>query len=247
MIVLSAGMQKAGSAWFFNMTNDMLVSCGSADCRTIRERYRLGRLMTAANCNIDSPTFLRMAWIGLPALFGETYVVKTHEAPTSSVRRMLRRGSLKATYIYRDPRDVAVSLFEHGRRIREQGIQSNTGFDRLETLEDAIHFANMKIAIWQEWRACQGVLMMRYEDLVADPLSSCQRVAEHLSLSLSEQDLQQVIQRYDAKRAAQGKAPHPLHFNKGVSGRWKQELSNDQQELCIVHFGDLLPEMGYGL
>jgi hypothetical protein len=245
MIVLSSGMQKAGSAWLFNLTNDMLVASGYRDCRELRDRYRLRRWMTAANCNIGDPALLKLILVGLPHFFGNTYALKTHEGPTSMVRWMIKSERMRATYIYRDPRDVAVSVFEHGRRLRERGAKSNTGFDRISTLEDAIRFAQDKLSIWRAWSDGSEALLMRYEDLRENPLESCTRVADFLELPVAESELHAIIERYDAKRAASGQAPHPLHFNKGISGRWAQVLTPDQIELCQECYGSMLPEMGY--
>ena len=39
MIIVSAGMQKSGSALFYNIINDMLVEYGFKDARLIKEKF----------------------------------------------------------------------------------------------------------------------------------------------------------------------------------------------------------------
>lgn len=245
MIVLSAGMQKAGTAWYLNLTNDMLIAAGHDDCRQVRLRYRLGRFMTEANCNIGSPTLQKLLAVSWPALLGRSYVLKTHEGPTRSVAAMARTGVLKPTYIYRDPRDVVVSLYEHGERLRSEKAVSATGFDRLDSYEAAIEFVEQRLPIWRAWSEQPRALIVRYEDLAADPLRECRRLKSHLGLSLDEQAIGRIVDRYTADRAARGETPHSLHFNKGIAGRWRGVLSASISKLCEARFGTYLSKMGY--
>ena len=67
MIILSVGMPRAGSGWYYNLTNDLILATGGQDARQIRKKYHLGRILTEVNCNIgtlDSPA----AWIGVGAI-----------------------------------------------------------------------------------------------------------------------------------------------------------------------------------
>ncbi|MDQ3112240.1 MAG: hypothetical protein M3R17_20335 [Bacteroidota bacterium] len=41
MIVISAGMQKSGSAYVYNIINDLLVHGGHGDARQVKEKYKL--------------------------------------------------------------------------------------------------------------------------------------------------------------------------------------------------------------
>ncbi len=243
MIVLSVGMQKAGSAWFFNLTNDLLVEAGHADARRIRERYGLEAIMTRANCNIDRPSALKLGRLFVPHRRGETFVVKTHEAPTLTSDFLARRGILRATYIYRDPRDVVVSLFDHGERIRREGIASSTGFDRFTTIELTIAFVAGLLPIWEAWTRPGRALVFRYEDLLANPIDEMQRLSTHLGLTTDGETLKSIVRRYQPQ--AEGSGIGKLHFHKGRAGRWRERLTPEQIEACERSFGDDLRRMGY--
>jgi hypothetical protein len=245
VIVLSAGMQKAGSAWFFNMTNDLMQAAGHADIRRLRPRYLLSPIMTRANCNMGTLPAIKLAWVSLPLLFGNSYVVKTHEAPTRTALFMIDRGLMRATYIYRDPRDVAVSLFRHGERIRREGIRSDTGFDRLESMEAAIRFASRRIPVWQAWRDSGRALMFRYEDLRAEPAAEVARLLDYLHLPLQQAEVSCVVERYWVGEGRRAPGVGGLHFDKGISGRWRKEMTAGEIDLCERLFGDRLVEMGY--
>lgn len=245
MIVLSAGMQKAGSAWFFNMTNDLMQAAGHQDIRRLSSRYLLSPIMTRVNCNMGTLRALKLCWVSLPHLFGNSYVVKTHEAPTRAALWMIDRRIIRATYIYRDPRDVAASVFRHAERIRRDGRRSDTGFDRLESMEAAIRFASRRIPVWQAWESSGRALMVRYEDLRAQTTAEMARVCAYLGLRLGKDEIRSVVGRYQASGSEGGAPPQGLHFDRGISGRWREEMTEGQIALCERLFGDRLAETGY--
>jgi hypothetical protein len=43
MIILSTGMPRAGSGWYYNLTNDLIIAAGYQDGHNMRQRYSLGR------------------------------------------------------------------------------------------------------------------------------------------------------------------------------------------------------------
>jgi hypothetical protein len=45
MLVINAGMQKSGSAYLYNLINDLLVSAGNANAREVKVKYGLDYLM----------------------------------------------------------------------------------------------------------------------------------------------------------------------------------------------------------
>jgi len=45
MIILSIGMPRAGSGWYYNLTNDLMLSSGAQDPRLIRQRYYLQNVL----------------------------------------------------------------------------------------------------------------------------------------------------------------------------------------------------------
>jgi len=248
MIVLSVGMQKAGTAWYFNITNDLLQAAGHQDIHDLRNRYHLQRFMTRGNCNIGRPNLLKLLVVSFPHWMGNSYVVKTHEGPTQALLGLIDRGVVKATYMYRDPRDVALSAFEHGEKIRRSGAVSNTGFDRLTTIEEAIEFAKGLLPVWKQWAGSRKALLVRYEDMRQDSLSEGKKLVVYLNIDVSQEVLRSIIEQYEIKNGSTDSLRNqPLHFNKGVTGRWMEEFTASQQELSRESFGDILPEMGYDI
>ena len=123
-IILAVGMPRAGSGWHYNLVHDLIVSSGGQDARDIRQRYYLGPILTEVNCNIGALTPQRLIPVTVPALMGNTFVIKAHAGPKPLALRLIHSGLIQPTYIYRDPRDALLSAYEYGQRKRESGEQA---------------------------------------------------------------------------------------------------------------------------
>jgi hypothetical protein len=245
VLVISAGMQKAATGTYFNLTNDLLVAAGHPDVHVIRNRYRMASFTTEVNCNVGPLRAYKMAWLLVPSFAGHTYVVKTHEGPSPSARLLLRMGMARSTYIYRDPRDVSLSLFEHGQRIRTQGIRSSTRFDRLMTIGQAIEFASTLLPTWEAWTTLPGVHVTTYEALIGDITSEARRLAHVLGLSLDDRRIVEIAKPYRRESIQSAGAGIGSHFHKGKSGRWGSQFSPEELALSEQLFGEYLEPMGY--
>ena len=102
MIVLSVGMPRAGSGWHYNLVHDLMKTTGCADAHAIREKYHLQGILTEVNCNIGVLSMRRLAMVSLPAILGNTFVIKAHSGPTPAWRLLSGLKLVRTTYIYRD-------------------------------------------------------------------------------------------------------------------------------------------------
>ena len=254
MIVLSAGMQKAGTGWYWSLTNDLLVAAGYQNGREIRDRYGLHPILTTLNCNVprlDSRHLMRLDELGSQ---GHTFAVKTHKKPTPLLRKLVAQGGFKATYIYRDLRDVIVAALDRGKVMRTTGelrgrhfygLGPYRSFAKYHTVAGATWWARFRLMpVWKAYASWDCVLATRYEDLVADTVGQLRRLAEFLDLDLSDDQMRQIVARYQPDRMAKEK-PIGMHFNKGVVGRFKEKLSVEEQQLCERRLGGCLRMMGY--
>jgi hypothetical protein len=108
-------------------------------------------------------------------------VLKSHEG-ARSFARALDSGQALAVYSYRDLRDVIFSL------IHKRG----TSFRSL-IREGMIHriLANDRF-----WRTHPRVLVQRYEDLVADPVTGVVQLARHLGLGVARREAAEIAEAY---------------------------------------------------
>jgi hypothetical protein len=240
-LILSVGMPRAGSGWYYNLTHDLIVAAGFQNAREIRTRYHLESILTEVNCNIGALTPHRLFFVLVPVSLGNIYVIKTHSALTGLTRFLIHREVIKPLYIYRDPRDALLSAYEYGKRSRRS---NKTGvFTQLLTIEDAIAFMNEYVDISKKWLACREALHTRYEDLLLDYDNEVGRLIQYLNLDSGNVLLREVIENYRPGGVKSGQ--RGTHLVKGKIGRYRDKLTLEEQALCLQAFQPYLDEMGY--
>lgn len=240
MIVLCVGMPRAGSGWHYNLIHDLMETTGCADAREIRTRFHLESILTEVNCNIGVLSPRRLAMVSVPALLGNTFVIKAHSGPTAASRVLARVGLLRITYIYRDPRDAMLSAFNFGQRALSKGRPN--AFSHLTNFDRTLDFITDYVHIWEAWKREKNVLISRYEDLLTDYEVEAARVVKYLGLDESRSEVQKVIESYQPGKA---EGQQGTHFFKGQIGRFRQSYSPEQQAALISRLGPFLARMGY--
>jgi hypothetical protein len=242
-IILSVGMPRAGSGWYYNLTNDLMLSSGAQDAHQIRQQYHLQNILTEVNCNIGALTTRRLLAVLPPALLGNTFVIKAHAAPSRTALMLVRLKRLQPIYIYRDPRDALLSAIENGKRALQQG--SSNAFSPLVDFDAALRFMLEYLQIWEAWLGCQQALHTRYEDLLINYDNEAERLVQFLHLDRLSPPVQAVIDRYRPEKAQPDQKG--IHFSHGKIGRFRQKMDPDQQERMNTLFGPYLKRMGYPL
>jgi hypothetical protein len=240
-IVLAIGMPRAGSGWHYNLVHDLIVAAGGQDARAIRQRYRLGRILTEVNCNIGALTPQRLLPVTVPTLFGSTFAIKAHAGPKPLAKRLIRNGVIQPTYIYRDPRDALLSAYEYGERKRDSGRVGP--FADLDSIDTAIDFMREYIQISEAWLACEQSLNLQYEKLLLDYDAQAVRILDFFGLRTDEPKFQAIIDQYRPHRGSSEQKG--THFVKGKIGRYQEIFTPEQKQLCLDAFGDYLERMGY--
>ncbi|HEY5982906.1 MAG TPA: sulfotransferase domain-containing protein [Anaerolineales bacterium] len=240
MIVLSVGMPRAGSGWHYNLIHDLMQTTGCAETAAIRERFHLQRVLTEVNFNIGVLSARRIALVAWPALLGNTFVIKAHSRPTTAYRLARSVGLLRATYIYRDPRDAMLSAMDYGQRALKQGRPN--AFSHLTDFERAVDFMMTYVRIWDRWMAERDILISRYEDLLQDYDAQARKLAEYLALDPESSQVLAVVERL---RPQQAESRQGTHFFKGRIGRFREAFSDQQQRILADRVGPYLPRMGY--
>jgi hypothetical protein len=240
MIVLSVGMPRAGSGWHYNLIQDLMKTTGCADARDIREKYRLQKILTEVNSNIGVLSTRRLAMVTLPALMGNTFVIKAHSGPTNTSRLLSALGMLRTTYIYRDPRDAMLSAFDYGQRALMKGRPN--AFSHLTNFEKSMDFMMEYVQIWEGWMGEKNALVTRYEDLLMNYDLESARLVEYLKLDAVRPEVRVVIENYRPQAAV---GQQGVHFFKGQIGRFRDSFTEEQKSVLREKLAPYLPEMGY--
>lgn len=240
MIVLSVGMPRAGSGWHYNLIHDLMKVSGYAEAREIRMRFHLENILTEVNCNIGVLSARRLGMVMVPALLGNSFVIKAHSAPTPAVRMLAGLGLMRITYIYRDPRDAMLSAYDYGRRALDRGRPN--AFSHLTDFDETLSFMADYVRIWEGWMRERKVLIARYEDLLTDYEAELERLLGFLHVDGNRPEVRAVVEQYRPGRA---EGQQGLHFFKGRIGRFREAYSEQQQKALAERFGARLSRMGY--
>src|SRR6266496_2870462 len=240
MIILSVGMPRAGSGWHYNLVHDLMKTTGCADAREIREKYRLQNILTEVNCNIGVLSARRLGMVMIPALMGNTFVIKAHAGPTTASRLLQSLGLLRITYIYRDPRDAMLSAYDYGQRALQKGHPN--AFSHLTDFQKSIDFIMEYVHIWEKWMNEKNVLIARYEDLLIHYDHEVTRLVEFLKLNGNSTEVQKVIESY---RPSAAEGQQGLHFYKGKIGRFREVYRAEEQVILNEKLAPYLKQMGY--
>lgn len=240
MIVLSVGMPRAGSGWHYNLIHDLMQTTNCADVRDLRVKYRLQNILTEVNNNIGVLSVRRLGMVAIPALMGNTFVIKAHAGPTAASRLLQRLGLLRITYIYRDPRDAMLSAFDFGQRALAKGRPN--AFSHLTDFQKSLDFILEYVRIWEKWTKEKKVLVARYEDLLTAYDEEVSRLVGFLQLDGSRPEVQKVTEAY---RPGAAEGQQGLHFYKGKIGRFRESYSAEQQKVLAQKLGPFVKRMGY--
>ena len=240
-MVLSVGMPRAGSGWYYNLTQELVIAAGGVNAKVIRSKYGLKNLLTAVNCNLGTLSFYRLIPTLIPLLFEPSYVIKLHAGRRLLADRLIGFGLIKPTFIFRDPRDALLSAYEYGERMTAQGLTN--AFTPLKTLEDAINFMDFYVKIARGWITHPGTLVVKYENLIGDYDREAKRLADFLNIDSDDNNVQMVIDQYRPDQKP--KKSEGLHFVKGKIGRYQDTFTSEQLTMCTRLFGDFLEEHGY--
>lgn len=242
-IILSAGMPRAGSGWYYNLTHDLLTAAGYQDARQIRKRFGLQLILTEVNCNIRALSLPRLIPVLLPVILGNTFAIKTHAAPNRFAYMLIRLGLIKPTYIYRDPRDALLSAYEYGQRSRE--AHRINAFAELDSLERAISFMKDYVRVSDAWLDCQASLHTRYESLLTSYPEETGYLADFLEVDKKNKKILAVFDQYQPEKG--GEPQKGLHLSKGRIGRFREVFTPEQEALSLEVFEPYLLRMGYPL
>jgi hypothetical protein len=185
--------------------------------------------------------------------------VKTHNANLSShdVPLCTPAVTAGAIYVVRDPRDVAVSYSLYtGRSIDEM-------IDFMADPRAAIGATDRQVfellSSWSahalSWVGAKNRLLLRYEDMLANPEASFGRVARFLGNGSTPERLQRAIafsefsvlarQEQETGYRARSEAAQTAFFRTGTSGQWRNVLTGAQAQKIAEAHGDVMRNFGY--
>ena len=169
--------------------------------------------------------------------------------------------TLGAIYLVRDPRDVALSFAHHASWTVDRTIKFMADPEaELESSNSRITSQlAQKVGSWsmhcQSWLdAPIPKLLLRYEDMVSDPLAGFSEVASFLRIETEQENVESAIaavhfdrlRKFEEAYGFSEKPPGMEHFfRKGVLGGWKESLNKEQIARIEADHGAVMKKLGY--
>ncbi len=166
-----------------------------------------------------------------------SYCGKDYGYPTISVK-----ATVGVIYIVRDPRDVAISAADHFGRTLDEMIVAMADPHTAGRAMAGVMVHEMQsswsnhVESWTKWNH-PGIFVVRYEDLLADPLDQFGRVARHFGISSDKERIRKAVEFSAFKQlqkleASEGFVERSVHsekfFRAGRSGGWHDKLTPEQ-------------------
>jgi hypothetical protein len=239
--VLIASYPRSGNAWLRFLVQEMAGRPASFDSVRFEIPY-VGQ-------HRDAPQLVP----------GGGRFIKTHGPYLPAYRR--------AVHLVRDPRDVVLSYFRYmqrlGKIVFRPGDDIGASFDRFL---DAFLAGDVAHGSWQShldsWTRAQesgaDVLMIRYEEMRAEPVRKVGNLADWLGFRCADAELESIVERCSVARTRdlerEAIAQDPTVFGPrraGIDyvgpaslGGWRDALTPDQKRR-FSSFSRGLAQMGY--
>lgn len=159
--------------------------------------------------------------------------------------RLLRELSAdgREIFLVRDFRDMLASMLAFNAK---RGYDA-FGREHVDGDEQFVRWqAGIAAALAAAWRERgDGALLVRYEDLVADPAATLARVLAHLELDGSGAEVDELVERAQALTERTRMQHRTVQQTTASTGRWQADLPPALQELAGELFAEPLRELGY--
>jgi hypothetical protein len=208
-----------------------------------------------------------------PYKFDDTYlsinegeVLCSHYPLTSKLLPIIQSDDLLCIYLYRDPRDVAVSAALYIKNVLchhplHQFFQQITDFEAILFIitggviscdkDNYITHEGIKYfcTIANDWLNHQNVVAIRYEDLISKPLITLIMALEGVKMHVDETKIINVIDEFTFSKLSggrnQGQENKLSHYRKGITGDYANYFSDTHKAICKLMIGEFLIKYGY--
>jgi hypothetical protein len=220
MIYICYGITKSASTFLYQLTEETFRAAG-------RKIIRLGPPHRASDSVENYFNFINIDLLReIQDLAKERDVVlKTHGPPLAEIAGLVASGHVLASSSIRDPREIALSMIDHGHRSRQW---KSARFSEFVHVADTLNALDIQIGIFQSWAKIEGVKIFKYNDICYDSASVVAGIASQIG---AEVDADKILSKFKSKTTIG-------QFSKGKALRYS-ELSSEDQEIFLERYADL--------
>ncbi len=230
---------KSGNTWVRLMLSDLITTSYAPDFES--------RLSPIPNIYEQKSKLLEK--------YPRPRILKSHEYFNPQYNRVV--------YIVRDPRDVLVSAYHY--MIKRRTITELYPISKfVEACVSKQYFG--QYGSWSEnvgsWLGAKQLspnfLLLRYEDILADPTGELRRIVTFLNIHASNDDIEKAVRKnsFENMQDMEKQYGHSwretsttrmdkLFFRNGKAGSWRKELMPDSIRLIEKNWADTMSRLGY--
>lgn len=269
-----ASYPKSGNTWLRLMLHsvqrggeppDFSEKSGFAPIASARASFDAALGVASSDLTEDEIATLRPRLYELQAAQAtEALLRKVHDAWTltpSGEPLFPPAVTLGAIYIVRDPRDMVASLANHNDAAIDRTVAdlcdparviARTGRRLADQLPQCLLSWSGHVESWLD--APVPPALLRYEDMLAEPLAALRRVVDRLGWQADDDVLARAVDatRFEALQDAEQQhgfheRPHKAErfFRRGQAGGWRDELTADQVARIEAEHGAMMRRLGY--
>jgi len=234
MIIIDNGVPKSATTLILAYQKDLIAASSAQNGMEQWSKFNHGSVFipTIAVDQLD-------ALVSIERDFGD-FVIKMHRPPEDSTRKLVEDFKAKVTCCFRDPRDIVLSAMDHGARTRT-GLDKSGAFANIFTVQDGAREFKEWSRIYYEWQKYGHALLIRYEDLLADKLTTLTHMVKFLGMNLGAITVTEICDKHERNKQS------AWNYNKGVSHRWRVEMSSEDLAWCNDMLADDITRMGYSI
>lgn len=152
-------------------------------------------------------------------------VLKTHQRAHPEVAELIEKGSIMACASIRDPREIALSMLDHGRRARKEGFAE---FSEFHELRDTLESLDFQIDSFRSWAKIGGVKVFTFNEICFETSAVAEAIAQQVGVAV---DVATVLKRF-RNRGEIGE------FNLGAALRYT-EMTPEEQSLFLERYSSI--------
>ncbi len=222
-VYFSYGLTKSASTLAYRLAH---LSLESAGCPQPRIPPPIVDEIHSVNFVSHVDDAMMAALLDIAQTRGYPLVVKTHVLPSPAVVAAISAGQARGSISLRDPRDMALSMLDHGTRARRKG---HFAFREYVTLPDTLDAIRLQVDALAAWLKLPDMLVLPYNLLAFDTETAVNKLLQHLGIAGNPAEIARMVsdKRY-------------IQFNKGIRDRYKTAMSPTDSDRFAAEFAPLL-------
>lgn len=222
--IILCSYPKSGCHWLWEMIRMLLAK--STDVEHFEKE----------KCMMEFASHDVLSAVSSPRVLNTHFLFEQLPPPAQS-------GQHKLVFVYRNPKDVAVSFYNHHFKFPEYEYKGSFS-DYLHLFYNGHLDFGSFFAYMRDWEAVISsnpqlpILILSYEDMQESPLENAQRMAHFLEVELDDALMKSIVEKCSFSNMQERKGKEwttlygePVMYRKGKVGDWRNWFTVAQSDM----------------